>query len=124
MRFGPEQVLEATGVSREKVLEGIRAAEAERKRTEEEALRRKEEIVRDAQVEARRILERARQEAEAKAAAFVGAEAAKVEEERRRAVLSGQREVARQREASSARLNEAVDRLYKEFLRQVDAQTP
>jgi vacuolar-type H+-ATPase subunit H len=116
--------LEAKGVSREKVLEGIRAAEAERKRTEEEAQRRKEEIVRDAQLEYRRMLEQARTESEAAAAAFIKAEAARIDEDGRRAVLSGQREVARQREASSARLNEAVDRLYKEFLRQVDAQTP
>jgi vacuolar-type H+-ATPase subunit H len=110
-------------VSREKVLESIRAVEAERRQMEEEALGRKENIIRDAQNEARLILEQAATESEEAAGAFVKAEGEKLQEERRRIFISGEREVARQREASSARLPEAVDRLYKEFLRQVNAQT-
>jgi vacuolar-type H+-ATPase subunit H len=111
-------------VSRDEVLGKIRAAEAQRRELEEGARKRKEEILKEAQREARRIVDEAAAEAEAAASELIKIETARIQEERRRVVTAGEREVSRHREGSSARLPEAVDRLYKEFLRQVNAQTP
>lgn len=111
-------------MSRDEVLGKIRAAEAQRRELEEGARKRKEEILKEAQREARRIVDEAAAEAEAAASELIKIETARIQEERRRVVTAGEREVSRHREGSSARLPEAVDRLYKEFLRQVNAQTP
>ena len=111
-------------VSRDDVLGKIRAAEAQRRELEEGARKRKDEILKDAQREARRIVEQAATEAEAAAGELIRTETARIQQERARVVGAGEKEVSRQREGSSARLPEAVDRLTKEFVRQLNAQTP
>jgi len=111
-------------VSREEVLNRIRQAEQKRSEMEAEALGQKEQTLREAQREARRILDEAAAQAEAEANGLVQAEGKKTLEELRRIVTAGEKEVSRQRDGSTARLPEAVDILYKEFLRQVNAQTP
>jgi vacuolar-type H+-ATPase subunit H len=111
-------------MSREEVLARIRAAEAQGRELEEKARRSKEDILRQAQRDARGILDEAAAQADAASTELLRSESGRVQEERRGIVMAGERDVARHREGSAARLPEAVDRIYKEFLRQLNAQTP
>ena len=105
-------------MSKEEVLDRIRGAEARRHQLEEEARRQKERLISGARLEARRLLEEAVASAEAEAARKLASESGKLEQERQRALDEGRRRVEEQRRRSSARLPEAEEHIYREFLRQ------
>ena len=111
-------------MSREGVLGKIREAESTRREMEASAAKEKESIIQQARLEARRILEKAAADAEASATELLRTEAEEVQKERRALVLAGQKEVLRQKERSATRLPAAVEKVYSEFLRQINAPTP
>ena len=105
-------------MSKEEVLNRIREAEARRRQLEEEARQRKERLIAESRLEARRLLEEAMANAEAGAARELATESGKLKQERERVLGEGRRRLEEQRRRSSARLPEAEEGVYREFLRQ------
>ena len=112
---------EALALAREEVLGRIREAEARRREMEEAALREKERIIQEARREAKRILEEAGVGAEAEAEERVRGAQRAVQGEKTRIVEEGKRELSLRRERASAKLKEASEFIYSEFLRRVNA---
>jgi len=99
---------------REEVLNRIREAEKQRRDLEEEALKRKERILQKAREEAAATGEKA-------AAERVAAETRQVQEERLKIAAGSERDIARRREQSRARLAQASGYIVNEFARQLNA---
>jgi vacuolar-type H+-ATPase subunit H len=112
--------MEGEEVSREEVLNRIREAEATRRKIEEEARQRKDRLLAEARKEVHRLLDDASAEGERAAAQIALAESKRIQQDRQKVTAAGQRQVELQREKCSTRLPAAVERIYQEFLRQIN----
>ncbi len=106
---------------REEVLNRIRAAEKQRRDLEEEAKASKDRILQKARFDSQKILEEASAAGDAAAAARIAEETRNVSEEKKRVLAAGERDIARRREQSRARLPQASGHIVSEFVRQLDA---
>jgi len=106
---------------REEVLNRIREAEKQRRDLEEEALKRKERILQKARADSQKALEEAAATGEKAAAERVAAETRQVQEERLKIAAGSERDIARRREQSRARLAQASGYIVNEFARQLNA---
>ena len=106
---------------REAVLGKIREAEEQRRQLEEEAQKEKDRIIQEARLAAQKTVEEAQTAADAAAAQRIELEAKKVHEERTRILSTSERETARKREASRARLDQAAGYIVNELVRQLNA---
>ena len=106
---------------REEVLNRIREAEKQRRDLEEQALKSKERILQKARADSQHALEEAAAAGERAAAERVALETRKVQEEKLRLTAGSERDIARRREQSRARLAQAAGYIVNEFARQLNA---
>ncbi|MBM4248709.1 MAG: hypothetical protein FJ149_04625 [Euryarchaeota archaeon] len=106
---------------REEVLNRIREAERQKRELEEEARRNKEGILQKARQDSQKALEDAAAAGEKAAGELIAAEARRVQEERKRMTAASERDIARRREQSRARLAQATGYIVTEFERQLNA---
>ena len=108
-------------MAREEVLGRIRDAEKQRRELEEEARKKKDSIIQKARLEAQKLVEDAASAGDAAAAERVAVESRKVQQERQGIASAGERETAKKRDLSRARLPQAAGHLVNEIVRQLDA---
>ena len=106
---------------REEVLNRIREAEKLRRDLEEEALKSKERILQKARADAQKALDEAAAFGDRAAAERMAAETRRVQEEKLKLTAGSERDIARRREQSRARLAQAAGYIVAEFARQLDA---
>ena len=106
---------------REVVLSRIRDAEKQRRELEEEARQKKDRIIQEARLAAQKLVEEAAVAGEAAAGERVALEVRRVQEERKKITSASERETARKRDASRARLPQAAGYIVNELVRQLDA---
>lgn len=108
-------------VPREEVLNRIREAEKQRRDMEEEARQRKDRILLKARQDSQKILEEAAAAGDRAASELVAGEVRRVQEEKRGLSAASERDIARRREQSRARLAQASGYIVTEFARQLNA---
>ncbi len=106
---------------REEVLNRIREAEKLRRDVEEEAQKRKERILQKARADSQKALEEAAATGDRAAGERVAVETRLVQEEKLKISAGSERDIARRREQSRARLANAAGYIVNEFVRQLNA---
>ena len=106
---------------REVVLSKIRDAERQRLELEEGARQRKDRILQEARLAAQKLVEDAAVAGDAAASERVALEVRNVQEERKKITSDSERDTARRRDASRARLAQTAGYIVNEFTRQLDA---